>query len=176
MKTAEDYAFFWKTNEVHGWASQWYCAPFTASVDFGGETETITFLTTEHWMMVQKSLLFKDYETARAILAVEEATSGAMATVKALGRKAKDFDEAVWVKERERIVVEGNKHKFEQNKELREKLLSTGKREIVEASPRDRIWGIGFGEKNAVKSQERWGLNLLGKALMEVRSALLEAN
>jgi len=136
--------------------------------------ETVEFLTTEHWMMVQKSLLFKDYETARKILEIKETGSKAMARVKALGRKAQNFDEAEWVKERERIVMEGNMHKFWQNKELREKLLETGEREIVEASPRDRIWGIGFGERNALKNEARWGLNLLGKGLIHVRNIIRE--
>ena len=58
---------------------------------------------------------------------------------------------------------------------LAEVLLATGEREIVEASPMDRIWGIGFGERKAEEvGRERWGLNLLGKALMEVRSELRE--
>ena len=67
--------------------------------------------------------------------------------------------------------------KFRQNEERKEKLLGTGNREIVEASPRDRIWGIGFGEKRALESEgvkRRWGLNLLGKALVEARRTLRE--
>jgi predicted NAD-dependent protein-ADP-ribosyltransferase YbiA (DUF1768 family) len=32
-----------------------------------------------------------------------------------------------------------------QNKEIKGKLLETGEKIIVEASPRDWIWGIGFG-------------------------------
>ncbi|KAI1503720.1 hypothetical protein F5X99DRAFT_406720 [Biscogniauxia marginata] len=48
-------------------------------------------------------------------------------------------------------------------------LLATGDRELVEASPYDRTWGIGFSAKNAEQSREKWGLNLLGKCLMEVR-------
>lgn len=53
-------------------------------------------------------------------------------------------------------------------------LLETGDREIVEASPRDRIWGVGFGAKNAECQRARWGLNLLGKALTEARRVLRE--
>lgn len=59
-----------------------------------------------------------------------------------------------------------------QNGDLRKQLLATGTRDLVEASPRDRIWGIGFGWKNAEKQRQRWGLNLLGKALVEVRERL----
>ena len=63
----------------------------------------------------------------------------------------------------------GNYYKFTQHEELKQVLLGTGDREIVEASPRDRVWGVGFGEKNAGKNRGRWGGNLLGKVLMEVR-------
>ena len=47
-----------------------------------------------------------------------------------------------------------------------------GERELVEASPLDRIWGVGFAEKNAAANKQKWGLNLLGKALMDVRERL----
>jgi ribA/ribD-fused uncharacterized protein len=96
-----------------------------------------------------------------------------MAYVKALGRKVKNFKEDVWVRHRERIVLEGTVHKFRQNKELREKLFNTGETMIVEASPFDKIWGIGCSEANAIsRTGDKWGLNLLGKALVEARSVL----
>jgi len=133
----------------------------------GGEEEEVTFPSAEHWMMVQKALLFKDVEMAREMLECED-----MVQVKALGRKVENFDEDKWIEERMRIVVEGNLHKFRQNEGLKQKLVATGEKRIVEASPRDRIWGIGFGEKNALKSRDRWGLNLLGQALEETRRML----
>ena len=138
----------------------------------GGDEEQVTFPSAEHWMMVKKALLFKDAEKAREILEVPDD----MAAVKALGREVKDFDEATWVRAREEIVLEGNLHKFEQNEDLKAKLLATGTKRIVEASPRDRIWGIGFGAKNALKNRGRWGLNLLGTALEETRSTLKRGN
>jgi ribA/ribD-fused uncharacterized protein len=133
----------------------------------GGEEEEVTFPSAEHWMMVQKALLFKDVEMAREMLEVED-----MAAVKALGRKVRNFDEDEWVGARERIVLEGNLHKFRQSDELKDKLLATGTLKLVEASPRDRIWGIGFGEKSALKNRGRWGLNLLGSALEQTRRML----
>lgn len=134
----------------------------------GEEEEEVTFPSAEHWMMVKKALLFKDAEKAREILEVPDD----MGAVKALGREVKNFDEARWVSARKGIVLEGNLHKFRQNEELKAKLLATGRKRIVEASPRDRIWGIGFGAKNALKNRGRWGLNLLGLALEETRSLL----
>lgn len=124
--------------------------------------------------MLQKALLFSDPETARNILDVTSAGKQALSSVKALGRKVRNFDEAVWKTHREQIVLEGTLLKFRQNEELKEKLLGTGKKMMVEASPRDRIWGIGFGEKNALGCFDKWGSNLLGKALVEARKRLRE--
>ena len=73
------------------------------------------------------------------------------------------------------IVVAGNLAKFEQNVALERYLLGTGDAVLVEASPRDRIWGIGMGASNPdAQNPERWrGGNLLGFALMEVRARLM---
>lgn len=73
------------------------------------------------------------------------------------------------------IVEEGNFHKFSQNEEIRIKLLDTGERELVEASPTDRIWGVGFGAAEAEAKRSEWGENRLGIALMNVRRRLREA-
>jgi ribA/ribD-fused uncharacterized protein len=183
MYDRDDYVFFWKTNEVHGWGSQWYHSPFTAELTIDtpkeaeGEqstTETVKFPSAEHWMMVQKALLFQDAEVARQIMDVTGAGSTDMAYIKSLGRKVRGFDEATWVAKRDGIVLEGNLLKFRQNPDLKAKLLATGERSLVEASPRDRIWGVGFGEKNALNKKDNWGLNLLGKALEETREILRE--
>ncbi|MDJ0633261.1 MAG: NADAR family protein [Xenococcaceae cyanobacterium MO_188.B29] len=72
------------------------------------------------------------------------------------------------------IVVKGNLAKFSQKEALKEFLLNTKERILVEASPRDRIWGIGLGQNNpdAANPYQWQGLNLLGFALMEVRDIL----
>lgn len=92
--------------------------------------------------------------------------------LRSLGRKIPNFTDEIWEKNRFAIVVQGNYLKFTQNEKLKRQLLGTGEKEIVEASPRDRIWGVGFGAKRAGQERERWGLNLLGKALMEVRERI----
>ncbi|KAF6757690.1 hypothetical protein DFP72DRAFT_222422 [Ephemerocybe angulata] len=161
-----------RPNERYGWASQWYPSPFTATVTIDGEEQSHTFPSAEHWMMAQKALLFSDADVAKEVLAISGSTSGDMATVKALGRQVSNFDDATWKANRMKIVVEGNLHKFRQDEELKAQLLATGEKRLVEASPRDRIWGVGFGEKNALSQKERWGLNLLGEALEEARKIL----
>lgn len=84
------------------------------------------------------------------------------------------FNSEKWAQVAKDIVVKGNLHKFMQNPELREFLLSTGNKILVEASPCDTIWGIGMSERDeGVTNPHNWkGTNLLGFALMEVRDEL----
>ena len=95
---------------------------------------------------------------------------------KKLGRKVKGFDATIWDEKKLDIVVEGNKAKFGQNPDLKEFLLATDNAILVEASPYDKIWGIGMDIETALNgSVEDWdGANLLGCALMEVRDWLNE--
>ncbi|KAJ7039893.1 hypothetical protein C8F04DRAFT_1219963 [Mycena alexandri] len=174
-RNASDYTFFWSTNHVNGWASQWYRAPFTSTVNLDGADQQIRFLSNEHWMMLHKALLFHDNAVAKEVLSIDGTSKQDMARVKALGRKVKNFKEDVWVQHRERIVTEGTIHKFRQNGDIRTKLFATGETMLVEASPFDKIWGIGCSEENAIsRGGNTWGLNLLGKALVEARRVLRE--
>ncbi len=91
--------------------------------------------------------------------------------IKALGKKVKNYDDAIWIENRERIVEEGNFAKFSQNADLEEALLATKGTTLVEASPYDTIWGIGLKEDDVrAKNVATWrGLNLLGKILTNIR-------
>jgi ribA/ribD-fused uncharacterized protein len=141
--------------------SQWFPAPFQA--------DGRSFATAEHYMMFRKSLLFGDAETAERIVAAR-----GPGAAKALGRAVRGFDEAKWCEHRSNIVVDGNLGKFGQNLQLRTYLLNTKDRVLVEASPVDRIWGVGLAaEDECIENPDRWrGLNLLGFALMRVRERL----
>jgi ribA/ribD-fused uncharacterized protein len=96
-------------------------------------------------------------------------------TAKALGRTVKNFDDDLWKANARRLVTEGNLAKFEQNGELRAFLVGTGNLVLVEASPYDRIWGIGLmADDERAKNPATWqGQNLLGFALMDVRDKLV---
>ena len=120
-------------------------------------------------MMAGKARLFRDDEMLAEILA-----SASPAEAKQVGRKIRNFDEAAWKAARFDIVVAGNLGKFGQNPALERFLLDTGERVLVEASPHDRIWGIGMDARDPGAMDPRaWrGSNLLGFALMEVRSRL----
>ncbi|WND17875.1 NADAR family protein [Streptomyces violaceus] len=141
--------------------SQWWPAPFTVAA--------VEYATAEHWMMAGKARLFGDAAAERAVLA-----AGHPAEAKKAGRLVRGFDEAIWERERFRIVVDGSVHKFAAHPELREYLLNTGERVLVEASPVDRVWGIGLAaDDEAASDPERWrGPNLLGFALMAARERL----
>ena len=164
------WAFFWgHTPSKDGSAtkacfSQWWAGhPF--------EVDGIRYATAEHFMMAEKARLFHDEATLSKII---DARSPAIA--KKLGRQVASFDDQIWRQHRYEIVVRGNRAKFSQHEELKTFLLQTGDRLLVEASPFDRIWGIGMAaiDPNAEKPQFWKGLNLLGFALMEVRELLLK--
>lgn len=141
--------------------SQWYEAPF--------RVEGVDYRSAEHYMMAAKAALFGDLRTRDAVLA-----STTPAEAKALGRRVAGFDEAVWARDRMRIVVEANLAKFGQDERLRDFLLQTGDQVLVEASPVDAVWGIGLAADDPdALHPARWrGLDLLGFALMEVRDQL----
>lgn len=157
------YTFFWghQSNRPAVNAccfSQWYGAPFTID----GQV----YPTAEHFMMAEKAALFGDQETRRRVL--DAPNPGA---AKAFGRQVRGFDDGVWEENRFDIVMRANVAKFSQNAELGQFLKQTGSRVLVEASPVDRIWGIGLATDDArVSNPNLWlGLNLLGFALMRVR-------
>lgn len=142
--------------------SQWFESSFTLN--------GITYLTAEHYMMAEKARLFEDQETLSQIVAAKSP-----ALVKKLGREIRNFDDRLWDVRRFDAVVEGNLAKFPQNASLREFLIKTEDSVLVEASPVDKIWGIGMAEDHPqIENPAMWqGLNLLGFALMEVRRKLL---
>jgi ribA/ribD-fused uncharacterized protein len=144
-----------------GCFSQWWPARFTL--------DGTSYPTAEHFMMVHKARLFGDHDTAARILATAHPRAA-----KALGRQVRGFDEDIWASHRYDIVVQGSTAKFAQNPELRDYLLGTGARVLVEASPLDRIWGIGLAARDErAQYPSAWrGLNLLGFALMDARDAI----
>ncbi|MQA87393.1 MAG: DUF1768 domain-containing protein [Streptosporangiales bacterium] len=147
-----------------GCLSQWY-------EGHGFTVDGMTYRTAEHWMMAHKARLFGDEQTFARIVESEHPRQA-----KELGRGIDSFDETTWVNHRFGIVTAGNLAKFGQHPELRDYLLGTGSRILVEASPVDRVWGIGLAaDDDRAVQPHRWrGLNLLGFALMEARALLAE--
>lgn len=141
--------------------SQWWAAEFTV--------DGIKYPTAEHWMMAEKARLFGDNDRLAEILATRSPGKA-----KQIGREVRGFNQQIWEEKRSEIVVEGNFHKFNQHLQLKAFLLNTKKRVLVEASPADKIWGIGLDANHEFAAMPpKWrGLNLLGFALMEVRDRL----
>lgn len=151
---------FWKRNQPYGEFSQWYPSPFIEN--------NVMYKNAEQYMMAEKARLFNDYDTLALIMDCHDP-----AQIKALGRRVKPFVPSVWNTHRYNIVLQGTRLKFTQNADLKTLLKSTTGI-IAEASPMDKIWGIGLGPNNAnAQNPANWrGANLLGRALMECRSEL----
>lgn len=156
-----NFIFFWHEHLENGHFSQWYPATF--------QVEGIRYFHNEQYMMAKKALLFGDTRTYNKIMKESEP-----AACKALGKSAANFNQQLWDACKEEIIYNANYAKFSQNPELKEALIATGDAIIAEASPYDKIWGIGLKATDP-DSQDptKWkGQNLLGKALMRVREEL----
>lgn len=157
MKITDKYVFFWD-----GIYSQWYHSPIVI--------DDVNYNCCEQYMMHQKALFFGDIETAKKIMKTPSPRDQKM-----LGRSVKNFNKDLWDRVNLNIVYKANLAKFTQIKELREALLNTGNRILVEASPYDQIWGIGMGEEEpGVENPINWkGQNLLGQVITLVKQELL---
>ena len=163
------YVFFWGHKKspngeiTKSCFSQWWMSDFII--------DDVRYPSCEHFMMAEKARLFEDTETRERIL-----NAKSPAEAKKLGRLVKGFSEERWLEKRFEIVVSGSLAKFSQNDALKEFLLSTGNKVLVESSPVDSIWGIGLDQhhENAAKPRLWKGLNLLGFALMEARKRILD--
>ncbi|HKE55281.1 MAG TPA: NADAR family protein [Pyrinomonadaceae bacterium] len=162
------YLFFWghkplPNGEIgESCLSQWWNARFQVGEQI--------YASAEHFMMAEKARLFNDEVHGQKIL-----QAGSPKIAKQFGRQVQGFDEQTWAANRLRLVVAGNLAKFGQNRDLGQFLLQTGNKVLVEASPTDKVWGIGLkADDERAQNPELWrGLNLLGFALMEVREKLL---
>ncbi|MCK6078548.1 NADAR family protein [Paenibacillus silvae] len=157
----EKFTFFWHTASP---VSQWHPADFIVN--------GLQYTSAEQYMMHQKALLFGDLKIAEQIMSTNSAS-----VQKKLGRQVKGFDQTVWEAECQRIVYEGNQAKFTQNEELLEALLATRGTTLVEASPDDRIWGVGLAEDNPrIRNRSTWrGTNWLGEILTRLREEIGDA-
>ena len=155
--------FFWKELQENGYLSNWH-------QDHPFVLDGVSFDCAERAMMWGKAVLFKDSSIAAQILGLPK---NSQRELKKLGQKVKNFDQVVWDAHKYAIVKRAVLQKFAQNAVLAQNLLSTGDKMLVEASSYDKIWGIGYTAKQALKVPiNQWAENLLGKILMEVRTEL----
>lgn len=154
----EKFTFFWRTQSPF---SQWHPSRFIV----GG----IEFNCAEQYMMYMKAKLFGDEEMAQKILKAKSPVQQ-----KALGRNVRHFDQEKWESNCRKIVYDGNYAKFTQNEELKQLLVKTKGTTLVEASPTDRIWGVGLAEEDPrIRDRRTWrGKNWLGEIITQVREDL----
>jgi ribA/ribD-fused uncharacterized protein len=165
METSTE-IYFYGLRDQFNYMSNFYKCNFQATIN----GELLQFNCSEQYFMYKKCLQFDPTNTdlLKQILTTTSATR-----VKALGRTVRNFSEIEWAAVRYNIMLEALYHKFTQNLALKTKLASTHPKILYEASKRDRIWGIGFYANDAINQpKERFGSNLLGRALMETRDNL----
>ncbi len=153
--------FFHKPAEPHGYLSNWYPSPF--------DLDGIHFTSVEQYIMYQKCMLFGDEKAAKKVLATDDTKEQ-----QSIGRDAKGYVSKVWAGVRQLVAVRGLMAKFEQNEELKQKLLDTGDAFLVECARSDKVWACGRKLDDERRfDAEKWdGENILGFALMEVRRIL----
>lgn len=156
MRETEKYVLFWS-----GIYSNWYYSPFVINNE--------KYNCVEQYMMEQKARLCGDDEMANHIMRMTNPTE-----MKKAGRKVRNFNYKLWNQHKFNVVFAGCHAKFTQNPNLLEELLATGDKILVEASPYDKIWGIGLAEDNPhAEDKNKWkGQNLLGEVLTKVKNEL----
>lgn len=163
MKTTDTHVYFWR-----GPFSNWHrkAGLITDTLNDG-----LSFHTSETHFMYWKALFFMDHRVAGLL---EKEADPALS--KKLGREIVGYDDKLWSCVRLGYMVLSNWFKFSQNPDLAKELLDTGDRVLVEASPYDTVWGVGLGEDDPlILDKVNWrGTNLLGVALMRVRTMLRE--
>ena len=152
---------FHNPDEENGYLSNWYLSNF--------KVNEIEYSSMEQYMMYQKAICFKDYKIAEDLLKTDD-----VAEIKALGRKVSNYDDHMWNGVRQIIICEGLLEKFLQNEELKKEILSTKDAVLAECAVKDTIWGIGLSMKDENRfDKSKWrGTNLLGYALMLVRTKI----
>lgn len=167
----EKFTFFWRASSIF---SQWHMSSFVWEKIEQGDNPSLlslNFNCAEQYMMYRKAVLFFDHECAEKILSANSPKEQ-----KKLGRKVRDFDEKVWKYYRTDIVYSGNKKKFTQNEDLLALLKKTKGTTLVEASPHDRVWGVGLSVNDSrIYNRDKWrGKNLLGEILTYLRVELCD--
>lgn len=153
----EQFTFFYG-----GHASQWAASRFTV--------DGVEYNCAEQYMMAQKAILFGDNSALQIIMDTDNPK-----IQKAAGRTVRNFDQSAWETNAKLFVYRANFAKFTQNKDFLEWLLITDGTTLVEASPWDKIWGIGM-DANDPRALDRttWqGTNWLGEIVTQVRRDII---
>ena len=181
---------FWRPTDPNGYLSQWYRSNFILTKEMiQGFPEAIkaldlwknkqsvllklseqgSFQTAEMFMMMGKAALFGDN-----VIFLQMSRTSDPKIQKDLGRKVRNFSEDIWNRYAQDIVKIGNFLKFNQSDELIMRIKAFGNGTLVEASPYDKIWGIGIqlGHPDVMNKAKWKGDNYLGECLMFIRDTI----
>lgn len=160
MRITDTHVYFFRDQDF---MSNFYPSKF--------DVDGVQYNCNEQYIMASKALIFKDSEAYKKIMRESRPYN-----IKQLGRQVKKFTDKEWLIHRDHILYSGLFAKFSQNDDLYKLLKNTKKRVLVEASPYDKIYGVGLGEDNPkILDESNWlGQNLLGYTLMKVRDDLID--
>lgn len=160
MKITDRYVFFWKA-----YIANWSITPHGLKTVI--HDQEVNVPTSEHLFMAFKADFFKDYVTLNKIINCKTPKEA-----KDFGREVKNYNNEEWNKVRFDMMYKALSIRFDQDEKFKDQLLNRfGNRQFVEASPFDRIWGVGLDEKDPlIEDSENWqGTNLLGKCLDKLK-------
>jgi ribA/ribD-fused uncharacterized protein len=154
-----NYKFFWSGDDI---LSNFYL------IDYYHAKLGHKLCCSEQDYMWEKAMYFGDVDLANKILMLKDPKH-----IKAAGQTVKGMDKDEWSKVKTSKMYDVVFRKFTATPELLLYLKNTGDDILVEASPYDRVWGIGYNEYDALKVPiSDWGSNLLGQVLMNLRRYL----
>jgi ribA/ribD-fused uncharacterized protein len=157
-----DSIYFYKSEEPYWFLTNFYMSNFKD--EHGNE-----YCCNEQFFMKKKQELF---DPTNEQLAASILSGTCPAGIKKLGRQVRNFDDKLWDQHKYEVMKKGLRLKFSQNEELCSKLVDTAPARLFEASPIDRVWGIGYGPDDLPADKSLYGQNLIGQALEEVRGEL----
>lgn len=153
--------YFYNLKNKFDYMSNFYKTKFT-------DKDDIKYNCSEQYFMYYKCKTF-DLNNILLLESILKETSPSK--IKKHGREVKNFNDTIWKEKRYNIMLEAVRLKFNQNEIIKQKLIETKDKILYEASKNDKIWGIGFYYSDAIQiDKNRFGQNLLGKALMQIRS------
>ena len=157
-RITDTHIYFW-----NGIYSQWSRSPFMEN--------NIEYPNAEFYMMYHKARVFNATDIQKKMIEVKNNPKA----VKALGRQIKNFSDSVWDKHKMEVVERASFLKFTQNPDLLRQMINDKDKILVEASPVDKIWGIGLHyNDDKVLDESKWnGQNLLGKCIMKARNEII---
>ena len=163
METESEIYFYTLKNKF-AYMSNFYKTNFT-------DSDEILYNCSEQYFIYHKCKIF---DLSNKILLENIINETSATKIKKYGRQVQNFNDIIWKEKRYNIMLEALRLKFNQNKIIKQKLLETNTKILYEASKNDKIWGIGYYDKDAIHiDKHKFGENLLGNALMEIRSELL---